>query len=122
LPNPYGISPRLTGFVNAIYVQASNAAAVPNAIDEVTEILDARHQIRSSTGADFNVRNLSQIASAAEGSAKIGVARGSCVDFVARRRHWDHEHPARVGHGADTRNRSANGDRRAAPARAAAVS
>jgi macrolide transport system ATP-binding/permease protein len=37
----------------------------------VTEILDARHQIRSSTGADFNVRNLSQIASAAEGSAKI---------------------------------------------------
>jgi macrolide transport system ATP-binding/permease protein len=71
LPNPYGIAPRLTGFVNAIFVQASSGANVQKAIDEVTETLNVRHRIRAGATADFNVRNLSQIASAAEGSAKI---------------------------------------------------
>jgi len=71
LPNPYGIAPRLTGFVNAIFVQATNAANVQTAIDEVTDTLNVRHRVRSGVTADFNVRNLSQIANAAEGSAKI---------------------------------------------------
>ncbi len=71
LPNPYGIAPRLTGFVNVIFVQAASAASVQKAIDEVTEILGARHHVREGTDADFSVHNLSEIASAAEGSAKI---------------------------------------------------
>jgi macrolide transport system ATP-binding/permease protein len=71
LPNPYGIAPRLTGFVNTIFVQATSANAVQKAIDEVTDILKDRHRIRPDANPDFNVRNLSQIASAAEGSAKI---------------------------------------------------
>ena len=37
LANPYGIAPRLTGFVNAIFVQAVDAADVQKAIDEVTQ-------------------------------------------------------------------------------------
>jgi len=83
LPNPYGIAPRLTGFVNAIFVQAVNEGSVQKAIDEVTEILNVRHRIRPNTNADFNVRNLSQIASAAEGSAKIMAALLAVVASIS---------------------------------------
>ena len=71
LPNPFGITPRLTGFVNTIFVEATSAASVQQAIDEVTRILNTRHHIRADTDADFSVHNLTEIASAAEGSAKI---------------------------------------------------
>jgi len=35
ISNPYGIAPRLTGFVNAIFVQATDSGNVQKAIDEV---------------------------------------------------------------------------------------
>ncbi|HUK03068.1 MAG TPA: ABC transporter permease [Steroidobacteraceae bacterium] len=71
LPNPFGVQPRLTGYVNLIYAQAVNAASVDRAIDEVTATLRRRHRISASDLPDFNVRNLSQIASAAEGSSRV---------------------------------------------------
>jgi len=71
LPNPFGIQPRITGFVNLIYVQAVNAAQVGPAMDQVTSTLRARHRIKTGDTPDFNVRNLSQIASAAEGSSRV---------------------------------------------------
>jgi len=70
-PNPFGVQPRLTGFVNSIYVQASSPARVGEAIDEVTRILAERHHIRPGQTNDFSVRNLSQIATAAEGSSRV---------------------------------------------------
>jgi len=69
LANPYGITPRLIGYVNQIYVQAVSADKIDTAIDEVTHTLAARHHIRPSDPNDFSVRNLSQIASAAESSS-----------------------------------------------------
>jgi macrolide transport system ATP-binding/permease protein len=69
--NPYGITPRLTGYVNQIYVQAATAAVVPAAIEQVTATLRRRHRIRSGDPADFAIRNLSQIAEAAQGSSRI---------------------------------------------------
>jgi macrolide transport system ATP-binding/permease protein len=83
LPNPYGIAPRLTGFVNAIFVQATNAASVQQAIVEVTETLNARHRVRAGADADFNVRNLSQIADAAEGSSRIMAALLAVVASIS---------------------------------------
>ncbi len=71
LPNPFGIQPRLTGFVNLIYVQAASAAQVEPAITQVTATLRTRHRIRLNDLADFNVRNLSQIASAATSSSRV---------------------------------------------------
>jgi len=68
--NPYGIQPRLTGFVNQIYVQAVSPDLVQPAIDQVTRTLALRHHIRPGDLNDFSVRNLSQIASAAEGSSQ----------------------------------------------------
>ena len=70
-PNPFGLQPRLTGYVNTIYVQAADPARVPAAIDQVTSILTRRHHIKAGDAADFNVRNLSQIAEAASGSSHV---------------------------------------------------
>jgi macrolide transport system ATP-binding/permease protein len=70
-PNPFGMQPRLTGYVNVIYVQAGSAALVSSAIDQVTATLRGRHGIRAGDTDDFSVRNLSQIASAAEGSSRV---------------------------------------------------
>jgi macrolide transport system ATP-binding/permease protein len=71
LPNPFGMQPRLTGYVNVIYVQAATSALVNRAIDQVTATLRRRHGIRAGQDDDFSVRNLSQIASAAEGSSRV---------------------------------------------------
>jgi len=69
--NPFGMSPRLTGKVNSIYVQARGVAFVPAAVDQVTELLQARHHVQPGGVNDFDVRNLSQIAQAREGSSRI---------------------------------------------------
>jgi macrolide transport system ATP-binding/permease protein len=70
-PNPFGVQPRLTGIVNSIYVQAASAARVNEALGQVTRVLAERHHIRSGESNDFSVRNLSQIATAAEGSSRV---------------------------------------------------
>jgi len=67
--NPYGITPRLTGFVNQIYVQAQRPDQVSEAIDQVTHTLAVRHRIRPGVANNFSVRNLSQIANAAQDSS-----------------------------------------------------
>jgi macrolide transport system ATP-binding/permease protein len=69
--NPYGITPRLTGYVNQIYVEAVAPERVQAAIAQVTATLMRRHRIRTGETADFAIRNLSQIAEAAEGSSRI---------------------------------------------------
>jgi macrolide transport system ATP-binding/permease protein len=69
-PNPFGVTPRLTGVVHSIYVQATTAAQVDTAIDQVTRTLADRHHIQPGETNDFSVRNLSQIANAAEGSSR----------------------------------------------------
>ena len=70
-PNPYGLTPHLAGYVNQIYVQAANSADVQPAIRQITEILARRHRIQPGDENDFSVRNLSQIAEAAESSSRI---------------------------------------------------
>ena len=71
LPNPYGLTPRLTGYVNSIYVQAVSAELVDSAIRQVTETLSRRHDIQPGQPQDFAVRNLSQIAQTATNSSQI---------------------------------------------------
>lgn len=70
-PNPYGLQPRMIGFVNQIYVQAVDQTGIQAAISQATDILARRHRIRPGTINDFSVRNLSQIAETAEGSSRI---------------------------------------------------
>ena len=69
--NPYGIAPRITGYVNSIYVQAVSQGLVAEALRQVTDTLMRRHHIAAGDTADFAVRNLSQIAQTAQGSSRI---------------------------------------------------
>jgi len=70
-PNPYGLTPHLTGYVNQIFVQAISAADVAATVEQVTNILRLRHRIKPGGDDDFSVRNLSQIAETAESSSRI---------------------------------------------------
>jgi macrolide transport system ATP-binding/permease protein len=70
-PNPYGMPARLTGYVNLVFVQAVGSNLVQAALRQVTETLMRRHHIHPGNTKDFDVRNLSQIAEAAEGSSQI---------------------------------------------------
>ncbi len=69
--NPFGMNARLTGYVNSIYVQAASPTLVQPAIAQLTATLVRRHAIRPGEVPDFAVRNLSQIATAAEGSSHV---------------------------------------------------
>jgi macrolide transport system ATP-binding/permease protein len=70
-PNPYNVAPRMLGYVNNIFVQASSPDEVGNAIQQITDILGRRHHIRATDAPDFAVRNLSQIAEMAASSSHI---------------------------------------------------
>ena len=70
-PNPFGIKPKLTGYVNLLYVQARTTALVPKAKEEITKILLKRHNIEPGQTQDFDVRNISDITQAMEGSSRI---------------------------------------------------
>ena len=69
--SPFGLAPRMTGFVNSIYVQADAPDQVQTAIDQVSATLARRHAIQPGQPNDFNVRNLSQIAEAQAGSSQV---------------------------------------------------
>lgn len=70
-PNPFGIKPKLAGYVNIIFVQATSTTAVPTALDQVTKTLRERHHIQPGQDNDFGVRNISDITQAAESSSRI---------------------------------------------------
>jgi len=70
-PNPYNLQPRLTGFVNYIYVQAAAEPLVQTAINQATVTLRQRHRIKSGATDDFQIRNLSQFVETSESSSRI---------------------------------------------------
>jgi len=69
--NPFGIEPKLTGYVHQIFVQAKRSDQTGAALEQVSSILRARHRIAPDALPDFDVRNLSQVAQAREGSARV---------------------------------------------------
>jgi macrolide transport system ATP-binding/permease protein len=70
-PNPYNLQARLTGFANAIFVQAVSQPLVQTAIRQATDTLIRRHRIKPGAINDFDVRNLSQFVETAESSSRI---------------------------------------------------
>ena len=69
--SPFGSPPKLAGVVHNIFVQAKSQELIPQAIDRVVETLHNRHHIQPGQDNDFDVRNLSEVAQAAEGSSQI---------------------------------------------------
>ncbi|MEO8225343.1 MAG: ABC transporter permease [Gammaproteobacteria bacterium] len=70
-PNPFNMQPKLTGYVNLIYVQARSTALVPEALKQITATLEQRHRHQPGDPDDFGVRNMSDITQAAESSSRI---------------------------------------------------
>jgi macrolide transport system ATP-binding/permease protein len=70
-PNPFNLQPRITGYVNSIYIQAASQERIQVVINEINEILVRRHRLKPTDIKDFSIRNLSQIAATAESSSKI---------------------------------------------------
>jgi macrolide transport system ATP-binding/permease protein len=69
-PNAFGITPKLEGFVNTIFVQARSSALVRTALEEVTKTLEKAHRILPGKEDDFSVRDLTEVAQVAEASSK----------------------------------------------------
>ena len=69
--SPFGSPPKLTGVVHNIFVQAKSQALIPQAMDQIIDTLHNRHHIQPGQDNDFDVRNLSEVAQAAEGSSRI---------------------------------------------------
>jgi macrolide transport system ATP-binding/permease protein len=69
-PNPFGVTPKLEGFVNTIYVQARSPALVKTALDQVSKTLEKEHHILPGKDDDFVVRDLTEIAEVAEASSQ----------------------------------------------------
>jgi macrolide transport system ATP-binding/permease protein len=69
-PNPFGVTPKLEGFVNTIYVQARSPALVQTALGQVTKTLEKAHRILPGKEDDFVVRDLTEVAQVAEESSK----------------------------------------------------
>ena len=82
-PNVYGLSARLTGYVNSLYVQAAAPELVATAIRQVTATLIKRHGIQAGQPNDFSVRNLSQIAAAQESSSSVMAALLAMVASIS---------------------------------------
>ncbi len=69
--NAFGIQPRLTGYVNVLYVQAASTGAVGRAEAEIRTTLGRRHGIKLGQANDFDVKDLSQIVTTAESSSHV---------------------------------------------------
>ncbi len=64
---------RLTGqtYINQLMVSASSQKTADAAQDEITELLRARHNIRTGQDDDFTVRNVADVASAVQSTSRV---------------------------------------------------
>src|SRR5208337_805772 len=69
--SPFGSPLKLTGVVQVIFVQVRSPELVAAAIDQITATLHRRHHIQTGKDNDFDIRNLSEIAKAAENSSHV---------------------------------------------------
>jgi macrolide transport system ATP-binding/permease protein len=69
--SPFGSPPKLAGVVHMIFVEVKSPERIPQAIEQITQTLHTRHRIQPNKDDDFDVRNLSEVAQAAEGSSRI---------------------------------------------------
>jgi putative ABC transport system permease protein len=60
-----------TTYISTIYVSAVSEQATPQAEAEITALMRTRHNIRAGQDDDFTVRNLTDIAEAAEQSSQV---------------------------------------------------
>ncbi len=69
--SPFGSPLKLVGVVQTIFVQVRSEDRMTEAIDQITDTLHRRHHIQPGKDNDFDIRNLSDIAKAAESSSHV---------------------------------------------------
>jgi len=69
--SPFGAPPKMEGVVQIIFVEAHSEELIPDAIKQITDTLRTRHRIAPGRDLDFDIRNLSEIAKAAETSSHL---------------------------------------------------
>ena len=69
--SPFGAPPKLTGVVQVIFAEAKSEELIPDAIQQITDTIHRRHHIQPGKDNDFDIRNLSEIAKAAESSSHV---------------------------------------------------
>ena len=63
--------------VDNIVAKAATFEQIPQAIEEITEVLRQRHGIRPGQENDFNIRDLSELLKTMSETLKVPVPRGS---------------------------------------------
>jgi macrolide transport system ATP-binding/permease protein len=81
--NPFGIPPKMTGYVNMIFVKSREAAEVETTLAQIKEILERRHPTPPGQPPGFDVRNVSQVAQARESSGRIFAALLATVASIS---------------------------------------
>ena len=101
--------------VNQIYVKATTTEEIPQAIDQITDLLRDRHRIQYDEPDDFNIRDLTEITKTLSSTSKLMAALLLVVatDFIGRRRRGHYEYHVGFRDRANARDRLANGRRRA---------
>ena len=69
--SPFGAPPKMAGVVQIIFAEARSEELIPDAIKQITDTLRVRHRIAPGRDLDFDIRNLSEIAKAAESSSRV---------------------------------------------------
>ena len=69
--SPFGAPPKMEGVVQIIFVEAHSEELIPDAIKQITDTLRTRHRVAPGRDLDFDIRNLSEIAKAAETSSHL---------------------------------------------------
>ncbi|HVN27879.1 MAG TPA: ABC transporter permease [Candidatus Binataceae bacterium] len=69
--SPFGAPPKMTGVVQVIFAEARSEDLLPDAIKQITDTIHRRHHIQPGKDNDFDIRNLSEIAKAAESSSHV---------------------------------------------------
>jgi len=75
-------TPQPVRFVNVdqILVKAASAEEIPQAMDEITEVLRERHRIRPGEADDFNIRDMTEITKTLSSTSRL---MGTLLLFVA---------------------------------------
>ncbi len=101
--------------IQIAFVSAISQDATYTAQSQITDLLRQRHKLTASEPNDFTVRNMTDVAEAANETSKTMTILLACIAgcVAARRRHRHHEHHARLRYRAHTRDRYSHGDWRA---------
>jgi len=78
-------TPQTTRFTNVdqIMIKGRSAATIPNAIEELTEVLRQRHRLRADQDDDFNIRDMTELTKAMTSTSDLMSGLLLIVAFIS---------------------------------------